>query len=110
MDEITARRRAGGWYKSRRWKALREAQLRRKPLCECRIHAGRTVKAEVVDHKTPHRGDSGLFFDASNLQSLAKQCHDSWKARVERSGNDFIPGCDENGHPLDPQSHWYDAR
>lgn len=110
MDERTARRRAGGWYKSRRWKALREAQLRKQPLCECRLHAGRTVKAEVVDHKLAHRGDSKLFFDAHNLQSLAKQCHDSWKQALERSGTDAIQGCDEQGFPLDPKHHWHDAR
>jgi 5-methylcytosine-specific restriction enzyme A len=64
----------------------------------------------VVDHKLPHRGDSKLFFDASNLQSLAKQCHDSWKQALERSGTDVIQGCDERGLPLDPKHHWYDAR
>lgn len=110
MDERTARRRAGGWYKSKRWKSLRDAQLRKQPLCECRLHAGRTARAEVVDHKIAHRGDSALFFDATNLQSLAKQCHDSWKQALERSGKDEIRGGDETGQPLDPKHHWYDAR
>ena len=110
MDERTVRKRAGGWYKSRRWKALRDAQLLKQPLCECRLHAGRTAKAEVVDHKLAHRGNSALFFDASNLQSLAKQCHDSWKKALEMSGRDLIRGCDESGAPLDPKSHWHDAR
>jgi 5-methylcytosine-specific restriction enzyme A len=108
MDERTARRRAGGWYKSKRWQALRDTQLRKQPLCECRLHAGRTIRAEVVDHKIPHRGDSKLFFDANNLQSLAKQCHDSWKQALEKSGRDFIAGCDETGRPLDPKHHWND--
>lgn len=108
MDWLTARKRAGGWYKSRRWKALRDAQLSRQPFCECRLHAGRTVRAEIVDHKLPHRGDSNLFFDAANLQSLAKKCHDGWKQRLERSGQDFIAGCNEHGQPLDPKHHWND--
>lgn len=64
----------------------------------------------MVDHKIPHRGDSKLFFDAGNLWSLAKQCHDSWKQALERTGKDVISGCDESGQPLDPASHWYDAR
>lgn len=51
-----------------------------------------------------------LFFDAANLQSLAKQCHDSWKQALERSGRDQIRGCDERGQPLDPEHPWYDAR
>lgn len=74
------------------------------------MHAGRTARAEVVDHKIAHRGDSALFFDATNLQSLAKQCHDSWKQALERSGKDEIRGGDETGQPLDPKHHWYDAR
>lgn len=64
----------------------------------------------MVDHKLPHRGNSALFFDAGNLQSLAKKCHDSWKQALERSGKDFIAGCDELGQPLDPEHPWYDAR
>jgi 5-methylcytosine-specific restriction protein A len=110
MDERTARRRAGGWYKSRRWQGLRDDQLSKQPFCECRIHAGKRVLAEVVDHKTPHRGDSGLFFDSENLQSLTKQCHDSWKQSVEKGGKDEIPGCDEFGRPLDPEHPWYVTR
>lgn len=109
MDERTAKRRAGGWYKSGRWKLLRDRQLYRQPFCECRIHAGQAVMADVVDHKIPHRGDSKLFFDADNLQSLTKQCHDSWKQSLERSGKDEIQGCDETGQPLDPLHHWYDT-
>lgn len=107
VDERTARRRAGGWYKSRRWQALRDDQLLKQPFCECRLHVGKSVHAEVVDHKVPHRGDSKLFFDPENLQSLAKQCHDSWKQKLERSGRDEISGCDEQGQPLDPQHPWY---
>lgn len=109
-SDVIARRRAGGWYKSRRWQALRTMQLLKQPFCECRLHAGRTARAEVVDHKIAHKGDSKLFFDASNLQSLTKQCHDSWKQSLERSGRNYIVGCDEAGQPLDPEHHWYEAR
>lgn len=33
------------------------------------------VAASEVDHIVPHKGDRGLFFGKSNLQSLCKQCH-----------------------------------
>lgn len=35
------------------------------------------MKAEVVDHIVPHRGDEKLFWDESNWQALCKRCHDS---------------------------------
>lgn len=66
---------------------------------------GHVTAATVVDHKIPHKGDESLFFDDDNLQSLCKTCHDSAKQRLEKSGS--LPGCDVNGWPLDPNSHWY---
>ncbi|WP_245482984.1 HNH endonuclease [Agrobacterium sp. CNPSo 2736] len=39
----------------------------------------------ICDHVTPHKGDRDLFFDASNLQTLCKPCHDTVKQREERS-------------------------
>lgn len=47
------------------------------PLCEKCREQGRFVKAEVVDHIVPHRGDEKLFWDKSNWQALCKRCHDS---------------------------------
>jgi len=66
---------------------------------------GKVTAATVADHKTPHKGDEGLFFDELNLQSLCKPCHDSAKQRLEKSGH--LIGCDESGVPLDPGSHWH---
>ena len=40
------------------------------------MEQGRLVKASVVDHIIPHRGDAKLFWDESNWQSLCKSCHD----------------------------------
>ena len=34
------------------------------------------MKATVVDHIVPHRGDPKLFWDTDNWQALCKQCHD----------------------------------
>jgi 5-methylcytosine-specific restriction protein A len=60
----------------RRWQKASKAYLRAHPLCaECE-RAGRYVKATVVDHKVPHRGDPALFWDQSNWQPLCKPCHD----------------------------------
>ena len=42
----------------------------------------RYVKATVVDHIVPHRGDQKLFWDRSNWQPLCKRCHDQ-KTRNE---------------------------
>ncbi|WP_456297628.1 HNH endonuclease signature motif containing protein [Kineothrix alysoides] len=36
----------------------------------------RYVKATVVDHVIPHRGDPILFWDKRNWQPLCKTCHD----------------------------------
>ncbi|WP_264675545.1 HNH endonuclease [Paracoccus kondratievae] len=38
----------------------------------------------VADHKLPHRGDRGLFFDPLNLQCLCSTCHNRDKQREER--------------------------
>ena len=55
------------------------------PLCvECE-RQGRTVAATVVDHITPHRGNTFLFWSVNDWQSLCALCHNSWKARIERA-------------------------
>ena len=59
-----------------RWKKARIRFLKAHPLCvECQKQ-GRLVKATVVDHIVPHRGDAKLFWDEANWQSLCKSCHD----------------------------------
>ena len=66
-----------GWYSLPIWRdRLRPAQLLREPFCRECSKAGRRVRASVVDHITPHRGDWSLFTDESNLQSLCKYHHD----------------------------------
>lgn len=91
-------------YSTKRWHRLRWHQLQAEPLCRYCAAMGRTTAATVVDHITPHKGDEALFFGGA-LQSLCKGCHDSAKQRLEKSGS--LPGCDVNGWPLDPNSHWY---
>ena len=58
------------------WRRARKQYLEAHPLCvEC-MKEGRYVKATVVDHIVPHRGDQKLFWDQSNWQALCKSCHD----------------------------------
>ena len=61
------------------WEKARKAFLHRHPRC-----AMCGARAEVVDHKTPHRGDKELFWDKSNWQPLCTPCHSGAKQRIER--------------------------
>lgn len=85
-------------YDTKRWKALRLYQLGIEPTCrKCRA-VERITAACVVDHVTPHKGSLDLFFDAANLQSLCKPCHDASKQREEVRG--YEHGCTADGIPL----------
>ena len=66
-----------------KWRKARETFLRREPLCVFCKAKGLVVAATVVDHVIPHRGDTNLFWDSSNWQSLCKPCHDKHKQRME---------------------------
>ncbi|MDZ7322047.1 HNH endonuclease [Kosakonia sacchari] len=102
-----------------RWDKARRSFLRTHPLCVMCAQQGRTEAASVVDHIRPHKlkeainsGDrtaiaraQRLFWDTDNWQPLCKQHHDSTKQRMEKRG--IVIGCDENGLPLDPDSHWW---
>ena len=89
---------------SYRWQRARIGWLRKHPLCaECEHH-GRVTQATVVDHIQAHHGDTELFWDRTNWQSLCKHCHDSHKQRFEKSGRVF--GCTEDGQPIDPTHGW----
>lgn len=58
------------------WKqVLRPGQLLREPFCRECAKRGERVKATVVDHVVPHRGDMGKFSNPDNLQSLCESCH-----------------------------------
>ena len=68
----------------KRWQKASREYLQVHPLCvlSMKKQPPRYVKATVVDHITPHRGDQKLFWDRSNWRSLCKQCHDK-KTRAE---------------------------
>ncbi len=62
-----------------KWDTARAAYLAAHPSC---VRCG--VKATVVDHVVPHRGDTRLFWDKGNWQSLCTNCHSSAKQAEER--------------------------
>lgn len=59
-----------------KWRTARNRFLKVNPLCVRCKEEGRLVKATVVDHIKPHRGDKKLFWNESNWQALCKRCHD----------------------------------
>ena len=73
------------WYNTQGWRRLRSLVLER-DLFTCRM-CGR-IEADtsqlVADHVLPHRGDDALFWDAGNVQTLCKGCHDGAKQKGER--------------------------
>lgn len=101
-----------------RWQKAREAHLRKHPLCVKCQELNRVTAATVVDHREPHRlgeaiqsGDPeriaearARFWNKAMWQSLCSPHHNSDKQREEKSGR--VIGCDEQGVPLDPESHW----
>jgi 5-methylcytosine-specific restriction enzyme A len=79
-----------GW----RWQRYRDWFVRQVDCPNCgRNHAlcenldcqrtGHVALAYAVDHITPHRGNTALFWDHANHQSLCQSCHNS-KANRER--------------------------
>lgn len=68
-----------------RWRKARTAFLKQHPLCECDEckRLGRVRAATVVDHIKPHKGDKKLFWDRSNWQAMAKECHDRKTAKQD---------------------------
>lgn len=75
LDEVKRPSASSRGY-GKRWQKASRAFLHAHPLCERCLAEGRYVKATVVDHKVPHRGDQELFWDQSNWQALCKPCHD----------------------------------
>lgn len=66
-----------------KWRKESKVYLREHPLCEICKRNGKYVQATVVDHVKSHRGDSNLFWDKSNWQSLCKPCHDKKTGRFD---------------------------
>ncbi len=68
-----------------KWQRARKQYLKAHPLCvRCKAD-GKMVRATVVDHIVPHRGDEKLFWDESNWQALCKRCHDTKTMTEDRN-------------------------
>ena len=66
---------AGRGYNSK-WQRERKRFLKEHPLCcKCK-EEGKYVRATIVDHIEPHRGDPILFWYEENWQPLCKHHHD----------------------------------
>lgn len=69
------------WYKTARWRRLREQVLIRDAYtCQRtgQVCGGKhpAPDSPVVNHKSPHRGDERLFWDIENLETVSKAVHD----------------------------------
>jgi len=62
------------------------------------LERGIVTSANVADHREPHNGDLGKFWNGE-LQSLCKTCHDSAKQIMELGGVVEYIGVD--GWPLE---------
>ena len=73
------------------WQRAREGFLMSHPLCVMCEQQGRLTAATVVDHVVPHKGDSAVFWDTGNWQSLCTNHHNSHKQRIERELESQLP-------------------
>jgi 5-methylcytosine-specific restriction endonuclease McrA len=71
---------------NREWQKARDLFLSQHPWC---VRCG--ARANVVDHKDPHRGDQAIFWDKSRWQPLCTPCHSGAKQRLERRQQRTLP-------------------
>lgn len=88
-------------YSGSGWRQLRKAKLQRNPACERCLLKGYVELATVVHHKIAHKGNTKLFFDMDNLQSLCKPHHDGEAQSEDVMG--FSTAVDADGWPIDPK-------
>lgn len=87
-----------------RWRKARAEWLRVHPLCSACAQQGINTLARVVDHIVPHNGDSTLFWDSNNWQSLCYSCHSGIKRVAEHHG--YSQSVNKDGVPTDPNHPW----
>lgn len=59
------------------WQKHSKEFLEKHPYCRRCETNGKKIKAELVDHITPHKGDEKLFWDRRNWRPLCRSCHSS---------------------------------
>ena len=88
-------------FNSKRWEWLRLRTFARDNYT-CKL-CNRFTPAPQCDHIIPHGGDSDLFYDEQNLQTLCITCHNRKTAKEHRGK---ISGCDVCGIPIDNKHPW----
>lgn len=89
-------------YKKARWQGkhgVRAQQLKKQPLCEMCLKAGRITQATICDHVDPKSKDTEATFYKGPFQSLCKPHHDGAKQREEHLG--YSAAVDISGWPID---------
>jgi 5-methylcytosine-specific restriction enzyme A len=91
-------------YKLKAWQRLREQALLRDAFtcqrCKCFLKRGTTEpQSAVVHHITAHKGNTDLFFDLDNLQSVCWSCHSGVIQSEEARGYSTEIG--DDGWPID---------
>ena len=85
-------------YNTVQWRKLRRMVLAEEPLCRYCQEVNRITPAVIADHIKPVKTHPELAFVRDNLQGLCFSCHNSIKAREDRTGKRI--GCDKNGIPF----------
>lgn len=110
-------RRAGGFYDTPAWKAVRRLALIRDgyrcTVCGCCVRGKGQARVDHI-HGITERPDLALAL--SNLRTLCPACDN--QAHREKRSNDkikrnarfVIKGCDSNGTPLDKDHPWLNGR
>jgi 5-methylcytosine-specific restriction protein A len=91
-------------YDSVQWRKARACYLATHPLCVMCLRVGRERRATVVDHIVDHGGDTALFWDKDNWQSLCATCHSGAKKIQTKHG--YSQATDASGFPVDA-GHWW---
>ena len=86
-------------YGTRRWRAIRAAQLSAHPLCVMCLNQNEITPATIADHVEPHRGNEQAFW-TGKLQSLCANHHSKIKQQIELFGSHTSIGVD--GFRIDP--------
>lgn len=78
------------WYKTARWRRLRqEVLLRDSYTCQRTgvLCSGKHPEpnSPVVNHRQPHRGNEALFWNIDNLETVTKAEHDAAIQREEQA-------------------------
>ena len=88
------------FYKSKKWRMLRQAYLDEHPVCERCMAVGRAAVAEHVHHKIEltedNYKDPMIALNQDNLEALCFDCHYKEHHGISEVGKDFFFDADGN--------------